>query len=90
MCIRDRSKAVMQVKEDCLRTFEESEEMDVSFCRRRRPVSYTHLDVYKRQPVHTKVSQQSRWISRSMVLQDRSLRKQSDVRERQELSLIHI
>ena len=31
-----RSKAVMQVKEDCLRTFEESEEMDVSFCRRRR------------------------------------------------------
>ena len=31
-----RSKAVMQVKEDYLRTFEESEEMDVSFCRRRR------------------------------------------------------
>lgn len=31
-----RSKAVMQVKEDCLRTFEESEEMDVSFCHRRR------------------------------------------------------
>ena len=29
-------------------------------------------------------TQQSRWISRSMVLQDRSLRKQSDVRERQE------
>ena len=31
-----QSKAVMQVKEDCLKTFAESEEMDVAFCRERK------------------------------------------------------
>ena len=31
-----QSKAVMQVKEDCLKTFDDSKEMDVAFCRGRK------------------------------------------------------
>jgi cardiolipin synthase len=33
-----RSSAVMQVKEDCLATFEQSEEISVEFCRKRHLV----------------------------------------------------